>query len=425
MKKWLTIILAMVAAGAIAAAGALWLVAEPAPRFSDVRRNDPYRRYILELVEEGIVDGREDGSFGVQEEVTRREAMELLLKAMGIKCDSLPEDAVEHRLVYWYEEDRADGIATRLECAQMAARGLDLLPLSGESPYADCNDGYAVKLQEKGIWDAGSEFRPEEPMTRGELAMLLWKIRNTDASVGAFRYNGYWVELLDGVPLNEYERAEFGWNGDVLDYTGAGYDVLHGVDVSRYQGEIDWNRVRDAGIEFAIVRVGGRLINSGGLYEDRLYRENIEGAVEAGLDVGVYFFSQAVSAEEGLEEAEYVLSLLEGCDLTMPVVMDWEPLGGTEARTYGVEPAEITAAIRTFCDRIREAGYEPMIYVNAQNAYTRMDLRDLSDIRLWYAQYSDVPVFRYHFDLWQYSARGRVDGIEGDVDLNLCFRPQG
>ena len=424
MKTYLTAALAILTAAVIAVLCAFRLTAEQTPRFSDVRRNSPYREYILDLVNEGIMTGREDGTFGVDETVSRREVMELLLTVTGVEVKSLEEDAVTNKLVYRFEEEGLDQPVTRLETAQMAARSLDLLPLSGESPYSDCEDGYVVKLQEKGVWDCGNEFCPDEPITRGELAALLWGMERVDVSEGAFRYNGYWVDPLEGVPLNQYDRAQFGWNGAELDYSGADYDVRQGVDVSRYQGEIDWELVRDAGIEFAIVRVGGRFINSGGFYEDRLYRENIEGALEAGLDVGVYFFSQAVSAEEGIEEAEYVLSLIEGYDLTMPVVMDWEPSGGIDGRTYGVEPQEITAAVRGFCDRIREAGYEPMIYFNSNTAYARMDLRELTDIRFWFAQYNDVPTFYYHFDMWQYSDRGMVDGIPAEVDLNLYFCPR-
>lgn len=424
MKKYLAVGLAALTAAAIAVLCALSLVLEEIPRFSDVKRSDPNRTYIIDLVNEGIMIGREDGTFGVDEPVSRREVMELLLKVTGVTVEVLEEDAVEHKLVYTFEEAGADEPATRLETAQMAARALDLLPLGGESPYSDCDDGYAVKLQEKGIWDSGTQFLPEEPMTRGELAALLWHMSRVDVSVEAFRYNGYWIDMLDDVPRNEYDPAEFGWGRIGFDYTGPGYDIMQGVDVSRYQGDIDWEKVKKFGMEFAIIRVGGRFINSGGLYDDRLYKENIEGALAAGLEVGVYFFSQAISAEEGLEEAEYVLSCIEGYDLTMPVVIDWEYLGGDEARTYGVEPEAITDAVRAFCDRIREAGYEPMVYFNSYSGYIRMDLRELTDVKFWFAQYNDVPTFRYHFDMWQYSDQGRVDGIEGNVDLNLYFKPQ-
>ena len=424
MKKCLAVVLALLLAAVIAVGCAFRLATEDIPRFSDVRLRNPYRDYIVDLVQEGVMAGREDGTFGVEESVSCREVMELLLTVTGVKVDELAEDAVNNRVVPLVVEAALNQPVTRLETAQMAARALDLLPLGGASPYGDCDDGYVVKLWEKGVWDAGSEFRPDDTMTRGELAMLLWHMERVDVSVGTFRYNGYWVETLEGVPLNSYDLGEFGWAGTDLTYTGTDAEVMRGIDVSRYQGEIDWEQVRASGMEFAIVRVGGRYINSGGFYEDRLYRENIAGATAAGLSVGVYFFSQAVSAEEGLEEAEYVLSLIEGYELAMPVVMDWEPLGGSDARTYGAGIVEITEAVRAFCDCIREAGHEPMIYFNANSAYARMDLRELVDLKFWFAQYNDVPTFQYHFDMWQYSDKGQVPGIEGAVDLNLYFLPR-
>ena len=106
----------------------------------------------------------------------------------------------------------------------------------------------------------------------------------------------------------------------------------------------------------------------------------------------------------------------------MPVIMDWEHLDGSESRVYGVEPDQVTASMRAFCDRVRQAGYEPMIYMNSYCGYIKMDLRQLTDVGFWFAQYAPEPVFRYHFDLWQYTDRGQVDGIDGNVDRNLYFQ---
>ena len=105
------------------------------------------------------------------------------------------------------------------------------------------------------------------------------------------------------------------------------------------------------------------------------------------------------------------------------MVCDWEYLGGSTARTYGVEPAEVTAGIAAFCDRVAREGYRPMLYFNAYCGYIKMDLRQLTDYDFWYAEYADKPNFRYHFQMWQYSSKGKVDGISGNVDMNLCFVP--
>ena len=394
------------------------------PYFSDVEESDPNYPYIVELAQTGVMPGYGDDTFGVYEYVSRREVMEQILAAVGAEDKPLAEAAVEHKLVYTFDAGSLDEPVTRLETAQMAARALDLLPMAGESPYADCDDGYVVKLWEKGVWDSGENFRPGEAMTRGELAGLLWHMTRAEVSVEAFRYNNYWVEQLEGVPEYGYDPAGFVTDENGANYIGPGYTVLRGVDVSGFQGDIDWERVKADGMDFAIIRAGGRFINSGKLYDDSYFRGNVEGALAAGLQVGVYYFSQAINAVEGVEEAEYVLSCLEGYDITMPVVIDWEYLDGNDARTYGVEPAEVTAAVKAFCDRIREAGYEPMVYLNGYCGYIKMDLRELADVKFWYAQYSQTPVFEYHFDMWQYTAQGRVDGIEGEVDMNLYFVPK-
>ena len=388
--------------------------------FADLDREDPNYPYIVELVREGVMEGRADGTFGPNDPASCREVMELLLDAIDAGDQPLEEAAVAHKLVYTFDKETLEGSVTRLETAQMTARALGLLPFGGESPYVDCEDGYVVKLWEKGIWDSGERFRPEEYLTRGELAALLWHLERADAAVSAFRYNNYWVETLDGVTPYEYDKTCFVVGEHGADYVGEGYTVLQGVDVSGFQRDIDWERVKADGIDFAIIRVGGRLINSGGLYDDSYFERNIEGALAAGLQVGVYFFSQAISAEEGLEEAEYVLSRLAAYDITMPVAMDWEYM---EGRTYGVEAEQITDGIEAFCSRIQAAGYKPMVYMNGYCGYIKMDLRRLTDAEFWFAQYSDAPTFAYHFAMWQYTAQGQVDGIDGNVDLNLYLLP--
>lgn len=419
MKRWvpaaMLAVLLLLVCGASAAT-------DRGPYFSDVEEDDPCYPYIVELARAGTLSGYGDGTFRSASPVSRRELMEHLLAAIGADGASLEEAAVEHRLVYWFDAETPDEPVTRLEAAQMAARALDLLPMAGESPYADCDDGYVVKLWEKGIWDSGERFRPEDAMTRGDLAALLWHMARADLSEGAFRYSNYWVEELEGVALCDLDSSAFVHDAGTADYTGADCTTLQGVDVSGFQGEIDWTAVRADGIDFAMIRAGGRFMQSGGIYDDSFFDRNMTGALEAGLRVGVYFFSQAVTAEEGEEEAEYLLSRMEGYEVTMPVVIDWEYLGGSDSRVYGVEPAQVTAAIRVFCDRIRAAGYEPMVYINSYCGYIKIDLRRLADVKLWFAQYAETPTFRYRFDMWQYTNGGQVDGINGDVDRNLYFQ---
>ena len=217
---------------------------------------------------------------------------------------------------------------------------------------------------------------------------------------------------------NPYGPEDFAYDGDYLTCT-AGPSRL-GVDVSSHQGDIDWNAVAAAGVEFAMVRIGFRGYAEGEINEDTKARTNIEGAKAAGLDVGIYFFSQAISPEEAAEEARWAIEFLAGYELELPLVYDWEHVWSEEARTANlVDPELLTACARSFCDTVAEAGYEPMVYFNGYQARDLYDLTALKKYGFWLAQYADAMDFPYAVDLWQYSETGAVDGIGGKVDLNL------
>lgn len=198
-------------------------------------------------------------------------------------------------------------------------------------------------------------------------------------------------------------------------------EAATGIDVSSHQGEIDWAAVAGDGIEFAILRIGSRGYTQGGLKQDACFEANYAGAVENGLDVGVYLFSQAVSAEEAVEEAEFVLSILDGRELQLPVVFDWEEITDEAARTDEVDGQTVTECALAFCRRIEEAGYKTAFYCNGMVGYLRYDIAQMQHLDAWYAEYGDWPSFAYAFDLWQYSRTGAVAGIAGNVDLDLWF----
>ena len=229
------------------------------------------------------------------------------------------------------------------------------------------------------------------------------------------------------VMLNRYEPACFSSADGRVTYAREGKTALTGVDVSFYQKDIDWKQVKASGIDFAIIRVGFRGYGPSGLIsEDSCFRQNIAGALEAGLQVGVYFFSQAVNVWEAREEANFVLSAIQGYDITFPVVFDWERItNNSSARTNGMPGSTMTLCAQAFCDAVAQAGYTPMVYFNQDAGYLDYDLDLLKDYGFWLAEYRSVPTFYYHFDLWQYTAKGQVPGIEGEVDLNLCFADYG
>lgn len=197
-------------------------------------------------------------------------------------------------------------------------------------------------------------------------------------------------------------------------------ESVTGIDVSVYQGEIDWNLVKESGVEFAMIRLGFRGYETGAIQEDGNFRINLEGASAAGLDVGVYFFSQAVSVEEAEEEAQFVLDTLDGAELTMPVVYDWEYISA-EARTADVDRRTLTDCSLAFLEKIEDAGYQPMLYFNWIQQRDMLYLRELNSYDFWLALYSDRMTYPYKIKMWQYTCTGTVPGIEGSCDINIFF----
>lgn len=216
-----------------------------------------------------------------------------------------------------------------------------------------------------------------------------------------------------------YGKLDFQYEGRYLGCIKA--DTIPGIDVSYYQGHIDWEKVKASGIEFAIIRLGYRGYGEEGkLAEDKMAFQNIEGALEAGLQVGIYFFSQAITVEEAVEEAEFVLKRIDKYDITMPIVYDWEFVSD-EARTANMDRRTLTDCYKAFCEKITEAGYTPMAYFNSYQSRNLMYLTELEDYPFWLALYSDRMTYPYRFEMWQYTDSGKVPGIEGNVDINLYF----
>lgn len=203
------------------------------------------------------------------------------------------------------------------------------------------------------------------------------------------------------------------------------YTIRKGIDVSEHQGDIDWGQVKAAGYDFAFLRIGYRGYGEQGtLCADAKFQQNIVNAHNAGVEVGVYLFSQAVSEDEALQEAGLVLEQLQGHSLELPVVFDPERIRDDAARTDNVTGEQFTKNTVLFCEKMKEAGYQPMIYSNMVWEAFEYDMEALADYPIWYADYEPVPQTPYYFSFWQYSEKGSVDGIEGNVDLNVQFLPQ-
>ena len=228
------------------------------------------------------------------------------------------------------------------------------------------------------------------------------------------------VDLEPTVPENSYDPAGFYEEGGFKRYKSEDTLASVGVDVSSHQQEIDWELVAANGVEFAMIRVGYRGYTEGEIQPDDYFVQNIEGARAAGLDVGVYFFSQALDEQEAIDEANYVLEQIKDYPLSYPVIFDWEDIEA-DARTDGMDSVQLTKNAIAFCDTIKQAGYRAGVYFNQRFGYEEFDLESLQDYVFWLAEYNDTPSFSFHFQIWQYCNDGRVDGIQTDVDLNLAF----
>lgn len=223
---------------------------------------------------------------------------------------------------------------------------------------------------------------------------------------------------LDVANLQILESGEY-------QYLTDGQVTSHkGIDVSSHQGKIDWNLVARDGVEFAIIRLGYRgWGKEGNLMEDTQYEANIQGAKAAGIKVGVYIFSQAINDDEVLAEANLVLEKIAPYELDCPVVYDVERTSEEDGRMNKISVEERTHLTLLFCQTIENAGYKPMIYHNTQMGALMIDVAELEDYDKWYASYSDQIFYPYEYKIWQYSDKGKIQGIGTNVDLNICFEP--
>ena len=230
----------------------------------------------------------------------------------------------------------------------------------------------------------------------------------------------YETVINPNIAKKTYDDQAFIKDGDIMRYTDGPYSL--GIDVSHHQGDIDWNAVKAAGFDFAILRIGYRgYAQEGTLNADKKFEEYYTKAKEAGLKVGVYFFAQAVNEEEAREEAEFVLGILNGRSLELPVVYDPESILDDEARTDDVSGQQFTANTAVFCRLIEEGGYSPMIYANMLWEAFELDLEKLADYPIWYADYEDKPHTPYAFKIWQYTNEASVPGVSGVCDIDIML----
>ena len=216
-----------------------------------------------------------------------------------------------------------------------------------------------------------------------------------------------------GLVLNDRNEMEYQVNGTV--------ESVKGIDLSRYQGEVDWAKVAADGVDYAMIRVGIRGYGTGEIVLDDTLDTNMMGATYEGIDVGAYFFTQAISEEEAIEEANAVIEALAPYNITYPVAIDVEDVNDSEARTANLTAQQRTDYVIAFCETLEAAGYTPMIYGNLKTFCDMLEMERLNDYEKWFAFYDSYVYFPYEISMWQYTDSGSVNGIEGNVDLNITF----
>ena len=266
------------------------------------------------------------------------------------------------------------------------------------------------------------EFTVEETLTEEETTTEESKDDGKHIQIVYSDSSEEWVQINPYIEKNNYDFTNLVSNDGKMKYYSDGKKISYlGVDISRYQKDVDFEALKSDGIEFVMIRVGARGYKSGELQLDEYFQENIKKASEAGLDIGVYFFSQAVTQEEALEEAQLVLDQIKDYEILYPVAYDMEFIENDTARVETLTRDERTAIAAAFLNHINNSGYTPMLYGDTEWLVKRIDVAKFNASCIWLAEEADIPKYPYRYEMWQYTTQGQVRGINGFVDLNISF----
>lgn len=293
-------------------------------------------------------------------------------------------------------------------------------------PDSASPEGSNLHPEDLDFWD---KFPPREEETpKPSEPVVQEKVENDPAADGKHtmvvnrKGEEEWVLISPYLPKHEYDFTRLVCQSDLMKYYENGKQVSYvGVDVSKDQDYIDFGKVRKAGINFVMIRVGARGYGTGQLIVDEYFAENMKRAADAGLDVGVYFSSQAITEEEAIEEANLVLESLGEYTVSYPVAFDMEFVPNDTARIDALSKSERTNIAKAFLDTVEAAGYKTILYGNKEWLIKEIDMSKLTAYDVWLAQAADIPDYPYKFSMWQYSTQGSVDGIAGPVNLNISF----
>lgn len=233
-----------------------------------------------------------------------------------------------------------------------------------------------------------------------------------------------WVLINPYLTKNTYDFTKMEEKANLKRYMENGKKTSYvGVDVSKHTGKINFTGVKAAGVDYVMIRLGSRGYSTGQISLDENFKENIEGAIEAGLEVGVYFYSQAITQDEAIQEANFVVQNLEPyrANVKYPVAFDMEFVSNDKSRVEGLSREDKTTVTAAFLEGVKAAGYVPMIYGDKEWLIKEIDMTKLQNFDVWLSQEEDIPDYPYQYTMWQYSTDGVLNGINGSANLNICF----
>lgn len=297
-----------------------------------------------------------------------------------------------------------DETGTAIGNSKLTADDLDIWDM-----YPQTEEETQEKSSEKK--EAETETSTGDPLDDGKHILITYQ----DGSDEWVQINPYWDK-------NTYDFTNLVSNNGKLKYYSDGKKISYlGVDISRYQKDVDFSSLKADGIEYVMIRLGARGYKTGALQLDEYFAANLQGAKDAGLDIGIYFYSQAVSVVEAQEEADLVIANLKDQKITYPVAFDMEFVENDTSRVETLSKDERTAISIAFLSKIQAAGYIPMLYGNTEWLMKRVDLSKMTDYCVWLSEEADIPKYPYTYEMWQYTKQGTVNGIEGFADLNISF----
>ncbi len=304
----------------------------------------------------------------------------------------------------------------------------DMYPVEGEESDEEPSSSMTSSASDKSVRDTFAERaeKDREEQQQKEQEQIL----NDPATDGKHTLvtnpdgTDEWVLISPYLTKNTYDFTKMEDKAGLKRYMENGKKVSYvGTDISKQTGSVNFASLKAAGVDFVMIRLGGRGYSSGQITLDENFKENIEGAIAEGLDIGVYFYSQAISQDEAIEEVNFVVNNLEPyrAHIKYPIAFDMEFVANDEARIDGLSREDRTTIATYFLDGVKAAGYVPMIYGDKEWLIKEVDLAKLQNYDVWLTQEEDIPDYPYQYAMWQYSTKGVLNGIKGDANLNICF----